>query len=254
MKNNTTKDYRDYLVSDSWKLLRQEVFKRDGYKCTKCNSPKNLVAHHLHYINLFNEHINELETLCNKCHKIEHRRLNSIKRNRLHNRKVLNEGDPCRHCNTPTIEVEVKILNQENKRNWTHYLFCMNCLTKYFCHKYKIGESQDIPEKQTTQRKVRNQYCPTCSKLLRRLVYMDEKNNAKKVINLFCNQCDKFVEESDAITSKLAKKRFKKRTLSRRCPDCDENMFKMRIRSKDGVATVSWFCKKCKHKIIVDKF
>jgi 5-methylcytosine-specific restriction endonuclease McrA len=50
------------------------VFKRDGYKCHKCGNEKNIQCHHLTYENLFHEekHLDDLITLCKKCHKKIH--------------------------------------------------------------------------------------------------------------------------------------------------------------------------------------
>ena len=72
MKNNTTKDYRDYLVSDSWKLLRQEVFKRDEYECQICGEKGcYLEPHHIKpkskYPKLIYD-INNGITYCIECH------------------------------------------------------------------------------------------------------------------------------------------------------------------------------------------
>lgn len=55
-------------------VVRQAVFKRDGYKCTKCNATGKLVPHHIipkceggTYA------IVNLRTLCIRCHTIEHK-------------------------------------------------------------------------------------------------------------------------------------------------------------------------------------
>ncbi len=48
------------------------VLIRDGHKCVKCKSEKNLDVHHKHY-NHDKLSLNDLITLCRKCHKKEHR-------------------------------------------------------------------------------------------------------------------------------------------------------------------------------------
>ena len=56
---------------------RKEVLKRDRYKCTICNSSKDLEAHHIKefskYRNLRFKVSNGL-TLCKRCHKLMHKK------------------------------------------------------------------------------------------------------------------------------------------------------------------------------------
>lgn len=67
-------NYFMFLKSEYWNIVRNLVFKRDKYKCTKCWSIKNIRAHHLTYKHHFNEHrhLNDLITLCDDCHKNIH--------------------------------------------------------------------------------------------------------------------------------------------------------------------------------------
>ena len=67
-------NYKEYLESDYWKGIREEVYKRDGYKCRLCNSEDNLHAHHRTYEFLGNENLDDLITLCRKCHNIFHKK------------------------------------------------------------------------------------------------------------------------------------------------------------------------------------
>lgn len=77
--------YYRYLESREWRQLRQQAFKRDGYKCTHCGSSKNLRCHHLRYRkNLLLCTVDDLITLCNECHEAWHRKHD---RNRKRNRK-----------------------------------------------------------------------------------------------------------------------------------------------------------------------
>ena len=51
------------------------VFKRDGYKCQRCGSNKNLNAHHLNSYHWYKEgrtDVNNGVTLCSDCHKLFH--------------------------------------------------------------------------------------------------------------------------------------------------------------------------------------
>ena len=71
-------DYKKYLKSDYWKDIKEQVHKRDEYKCRLCNSNKNLQVHHKTYEFLGNENLEELITLCKKCHFNIHKIDNSI--------------------------------------------------------------------------------------------------------------------------------------------------------------------------------
>ena len=46
------------------------VLKRDKHKCVKCGSTKGLCVHHKKYGEDIT--INDLQTLCKKCHQLEH--------------------------------------------------------------------------------------------------------------------------------------------------------------------------------------
>lgn len=66
-------EYQEYLNSDYWKGIREEVYKRDDYKCRMCSSNKNLCVHHRNYNNIGNENLDELSTLCKDCHETFHK-------------------------------------------------------------------------------------------------------------------------------------------------------------------------------------
>mgnify|MGYP001412430167 CR=1 FL=1 len=68
------KPYSVFLKSPYWYNVRAKVLKRDGNKCVRCPNKKNLQVHHKTYIHHFNEHqhLEDLETLCDICHKAEH--------------------------------------------------------------------------------------------------------------------------------------------------------------------------------------
>lgn len=65
-------DFNAYIKSEAWKKKSLERFKVDGYRCQICGSAKNLVCHHLTYINLGHEDIDDLLTVCYPCHKELH--------------------------------------------------------------------------------------------------------------------------------------------------------------------------------------
>lgn len=43
-----------------WKEIKEDIFKRDGYRCRLCGSEDNLVVHHISE--------EELITVCEDCH------------------------------------------------------------------------------------------------------------------------------------------------------------------------------------------
>ena len=68
--------YQEYLQSAEWAAKREQVLKRDGYKCKVCgakDTPENpLHVHHWTYENVFNEPLEDLITVCKKHHHIIH--------------------------------------------------------------------------------------------------------------------------------------------------------------------------------------
>lgn len=79
----TRQEYRDYIRSKTWKDKRKEVLKRDGHKCCHCGSLYgDLQIHHVTYIRLGAELLEDLLTLCDACHVKEHKRLDAEKAKR----------------------------------------------------------------------------------------------------------------------------------------------------------------------------
>lgn len=71
-------EYRTYLKSDTWNKLRKEAVKRDRHRCVRCGYIGNLQVHHINYNGIyenFNFSVSQLVTLCNECHKDEHKPL-----------------------------------------------------------------------------------------------------------------------------------------------------------------------------------
>lgn len=61
-------NYEEYLQSDYWDSIKNQVLERDDYRCRLCNSNKKLKVHHRTYNNLGQEKLEDLLTLCGKCH------------------------------------------------------------------------------------------------------------------------------------------------------------------------------------------
>ena len=64
--------YEAYLQTPQFGEIRNSVFRRDNYRCVICGSSKDIIPHHLTYVNIFHENICDLITLCNRCHTIYH--------------------------------------------------------------------------------------------------------------------------------------------------------------------------------------
>lgn len=60
-----------YYDSDHWKETRELRLCRDNYCCIQCNNPDDLQVHHLRY-RLFEEQLDELQTLCRFHHEMVH--------------------------------------------------------------------------------------------------------------------------------------------------------------------------------------
>ena len=75
-KEEKLKSYSDLLKCSEWQEKRQEILKRDNYKCCYCGSTDKLCVHHKYYLQYpnhkkvkpWNYPNDALITLCNKCH------------------------------------------------------------------------------------------------------------------------------------------------------------------------------------------
>jgi len=62
--------YLKFLASEKWAKIRKAVLERDNYKC-KCGALATEV-HHLTYVRLQNELLEDLVSICRICHLKEH--------------------------------------------------------------------------------------------------------------------------------------------------------------------------------------
>lgn len=60
--------YQLYMQSEAWKELRQKIIELDGHSCRKCGASATLEVHHKTYARLGNEDLDDLVTLCARCH------------------------------------------------------------------------------------------------------------------------------------------------------------------------------------------
>jgi len=69
-------EYRNYLKSSRWKKLSALVKKRDKHRCLRCGHIGYLQVHHTHYTGIyedFNFSLDQLETICDLCHRDVHK-------------------------------------------------------------------------------------------------------------------------------------------------------------------------------------
>ncbi|WP_348714237.1 hypothetical protein [Tenacibaculum sp. 190130A14a] len=68
-------EYVRYLKSTKWRRIRKDVLERDENMCQECKVSKAEHVHHLTYDNLFNETLEDLLSVCSKCHTKIHKEL-----------------------------------------------------------------------------------------------------------------------------------------------------------------------------------
>lgn len=68
----TKEEYKEYLQSEDWRLIRVKRLRADNFTCQKCGSKQNLQVHHLTYERVGCECIKDLITLCKDCHSEVH--------------------------------------------------------------------------------------------------------------------------------------------------------------------------------------
>lgn len=65
-------DHDEYLKTESWRMKRELVLKRDNYLCQGCRSSRAVHVHHLTYENVKDELLFQLVSLCEECHRKAH--------------------------------------------------------------------------------------------------------------------------------------------------------------------------------------
>jgi hypothetical protein len=83
ISDNSRQYYRNvYLQSEHWKNLRKEKLELNP-RCEICKTTLSLDVHHKSYGNLYDVLVKDLQTLCRKCHELEHSK-KDIKKNKPH--------------------------------------------------------------------------------------------------------------------------------------------------------------------------
>lgn len=76
-----SREYDSYMKSDEWAAKREERLRLDDNKCVCCGRPNGvqkdgvtpiLQVHHVHYGNLGHEPMDDLASVCPRCHKLLH--------------------------------------------------------------------------------------------------------------------------------------------------------------------------------------
>lgn len=66
-------DYEDYLQSDEWKELREQVMQRDNFRCRICGMGANQAHHHKYpKKGWFNDSCDNCIAICTTCHELVH--------------------------------------------------------------------------------------------------------------------------------------------------------------------------------------
>lgn len=68
--------YQLYLASREWGLLREKVIERAGGQCERCILNPIYSIHHLTYARKYQEAIEDLQGLCDRCHAFTHGKSN----------------------------------------------------------------------------------------------------------------------------------------------------------------------------------
>jgi len=67
--------YLEYIRSEHWLILRMQALQRDKFRCARCGNRRFLHVHHVHYKDdLATCTVDDLLTLCEKCHKKIHKK------------------------------------------------------------------------------------------------------------------------------------------------------------------------------------
>ena len=73
MSGRLTKRPRIRLDPEGYRILRQQVLERDGWRCQACGALENLQVHHIKFRSRTGEDTEEnLIALCFSCHSAQH--------------------------------------------------------------------------------------------------------------------------------------------------------------------------------------
>lgn len=80
--------YQLYLTTKHWQQMRYKVILRDGKACVKCKSLTFLQVDHLKYRGLGREKLEDLQTLCYRCHNAKTKKYDLFAHKKMPKRMV----------------------------------------------------------------------------------------------------------------------------------------------------------------------
>jgi len=93
-----------YLRSQAWKQRRAEAIRASGGCCDECGTPHVEEVHHVTYARLGNERLEDLASVCVRCHRLAHTAIDAIEEDDMvgsmvsNGRKVGVAGPGCGHA------------------------------------------------------------------------------------------------------------------------------------------------------------
>ena len=112
-----TKQYIEYIKSDTWKAKRHQALKYYGHKCYYCDRIKNLHVHHLCYDRFGCEDMKDLRVVCEVCHEEIHRRKdNGLKP--LKRRKRLRKKSTTKQWDNANMAVRIRRAEEFERRRY----------------------------------------------------------------------------------------------------------------------------------------
>lgn len=120
------KEYRLLLKDPRWQAKRLEILDRDNNTCSVCGCDDNLQVHHRVYEDIapWEYKDEDLVTMCDGCHKDQHREHGNIYRSYVKSFDFMSEyiddetGDICKTNSSVEITTSKNILSEiHNKRN-----------------------------------------------------------------------------------------------------------------------------------------
>ena len=120
-------EYRnEYLKSDHWIKLREEKLKLNS-SCQKCGNNSHVEPHHVNYKNLYDVTVDDLVSLCRKCHnkvhnelktRVDKRKGNLFKRNMFrHTRNLVNSISRIANVDKSIVEFHLNKLRNDMYRH-----------------------------------------------------------------------------------------------------------------------------------------
>ncbi len=67
-----SKKYQAYLDGPIWETIRLIILDRDDFTCQKCKKTRATQVHHRTYDRIYNEHPDDLISVCGSCHREIH--------------------------------------------------------------------------------------------------------------------------------------------------------------------------------------